>query len=137
MSKETAVEQDSKLQMKKVEDTIRTFLKGFDELEPTIISEAWHEKGTLQFIGKNGFQIVPLDQFCDHVRSIKADPNHPAHKEKGKKTFVDIDVCGTAARAKVLWQFPDFAFTDYYSLLKIDGRWQIVTKIWHRETPGS
>jgi hypothetical protein len=36
---------------------------------------------------------------------------------------------------KVELRYPDVAFVDYLSLLKIDGRWQIVNKIFHRGAP--
>lgn len=130
-------EQDSRIQKEEVEHTIQIFLRGFDDLDPEIIAKAWHEQGTLQFVGEDGLQVIPITRYYDSVRSFKADPDHYFHKEKGKKTFVDIDVCGTAARAKVKWEFPEFTFTDYYSLLKIDGQWQIVTKIWHKDTQSS
>ena len=39
--------------------------------------------------------------------------------------------------AKVELDYPGGGFIDYLSLLKIDGRWQIVNKIFHRRPPAA
>ena len=47
---------------------------------------------------------------------------------------MSVDVVGDAAVAKLELKRPDAVITDYMSLLKVDGRWQIVNKIYTRET---
>lgn len=42
-----------------------------------------------------------------------------------------VDVEGDAASVKVTDDFAGMRFTDYLSLLKIDGRWTIVSKLYH------
>lgn len=42
-----------------------------------------------------------------------------------------VDATDSAASVKVNISFPAFEFTDYLSLLKIDGKWLIVGKIYH------
>ena len=60
----------------------------------------------------------------------------PAPDEaKRIRRIVSLDHAGDAAMAKVELLYPDVAFVDYLSLLKIDGRWQIVNKIFHRSAP--
>jgi hypothetical protein len=43
-------------------------------------------------------------------------------------------VVGDAAVAKLELKRPNALITDYMSLLKVDGRWLIVNKIFTRET---
>jgi Putative lumazine-binding len=43
-------------------------------------------------------------------------------------------VVGDAAVAKIALKRPGARLTDYMSLLKVDGRWLIVNKIFTRET---
>lgn len=45
-----------------------------------------------------------------------------------KRTIASIDITGNAAVAKVVLDYPQSRFTDYMSLLKIDGEWKIVNK---------
>ena len=42
-----------------------------------------------------------------------------------------IDITGDAATVKVIDSFAGERFSDYLSLVKIDGRWLIVNKIYH------
>ncbi|KAA1185602.1 nuclear transport factor 2 family protein [Rhizobium tropici] len=42
-----------------------------------------------------------------------------------------IDIEGDAASVKVVDEFAGMRFSDYLSLLKIDGRWSVVNKVYH------
>lgn len=58
----------------------------------------------------------------------------PAADEAQRKRAIDwIDVTGDAAVVKLTLTYPDVTFTDYMSLLKIDGTWKIVNKTFHSE----
>ena len=43
-----------------------------------------------------------------------------------------IDIRGTAASARLTLDYPTHQFIDYFNLLKIDGQWRVVSKIFHR-----
>ena len=65
---------------------------------------------------------------------IAAAPGRPAEDEADRRRrIVSVDVSGTAASAKIELDYPAVRFIDYMSLLKIDGEWKIVNKIFHRE----
>ncbi|HEV7644745.1 MAG TPA: nuclear transport factor 2 family protein [Pyrinomonadaceae bacterium] len=58
----------------------------------------------------------------------------PAPDEAQRKRNIDtIDISGNAAIAKITLDYPAVTFTDYMSLLKIDGEWKIVNKIFYAE----
>ena len=44
-----------------------------------------------------------------------------------------VDITGNAAIAKLRLDYPAAVLTDYMLLLKIDGRWQVVSKAFHSE----
>jgi hypothetical protein len=50
-----------------------------------------------------------------------------------RRTVESVDVAGNAAFAKVVLDYPQVRFTDYMSMLKIDGEWKIVNKTFHSE----
>ncbi|MCP3063679.1 DJ-1/PfpI family protein [Myxococcus sp. K38C18041901] len=50
-----------------------------------------------------------------------------------ENAVLQVDVVGSAAVAKVSVRTAKWDFTDYISLLKLEGRWRIVTKVYHRE----
>jgi len=65
---------------------------------------------------------------------IAGAPGKPADDEaKRVRRIAAIDVAGDAAMAKVELVYPNVHFVDYLSLLKVDGRWTIVNKIFHRQ----
>ena len=49
-------------------------------------------------------------------------------EDKRKRSIESIDITGNAAVAKVVLDYPQVRFTDYMSLLKINGEWKIVNK---------
>lgn len=58
----------------------------------------------------------------------------PASDEAQRKRRIEsIDITGNAAIAKIVLDYPQVKFTDYMSLLKIDGQWWIVNKTFHTE----
>lgn len=58
----------------------------------------------------------------------------PAADEAQRRRWIErVDITGTAAIAKVVLDYPAARLTDYMSLLKVDGEWRIVGKIFHSE----
>ena len=61
-------------------------------------------------------------------------PGKPAHDEaQRKRRIVSVDVVNDAAFAKLELDYPSVKFTDYMTLLKIDGEWKIMSKVYHGE----
>jgi hypothetical protein len=68
---------------------------------------------------------------------IARAPGKPAADEAQRKRSVEsVDISGNAAIAKVVLDYPQVKFTDYMSLLKIDGQWMIVNKTFYAEPKG-
>jgi hypothetical protein len=60
---------------------------------------------------------------------IAGASGQPADDEDQRRREITmVDVAGDAAVAKVVLDYPNALFTDYMSLLKIDGEWRIVNK---------
>jgi hypothetical protein len=69
---------------------------------------------------------------------IAGAPGKPAADEAQRRRAIEsLDVTGNAAMAKVVLDYPGVKFTDYLSLVKADGAWKIVNKIFNveRKTP--
>ena len=65
---------------------------------------------------------------------ISRSPGKPAADEAARKRSIEsVDITGNAAVAKVVLDYPSVKFTDYMSLLKIDGEWRIVNKTFYAE----
>lgn len=56
----------------------------------------------------------------------------PAEDEaQRKRRIVSVDVSDDAAFAKIELDYPKVKFTDYFTLLKVDGEWRIMSKVYH------
>jgi hypothetical protein len=56
----------------------------------------------------------------------------PAPDEAQRKRNIDsVDITGDSAVVKLTLDYPSVVFTDYMSMLKMDGRWMIVNKTFH------
>jgi Putative lumazine-binding len=60
---------------------------------------------------------------------ISGASGSPAPDEaQRKRRIVSVDVVGDAAQAKIELDYPSAFFTDYFNLLRVDGKWMIVNK---------
>jgi hypothetical protein len=96
------------------------------------IKDGFHPGFNLLIQEKGHLSFLPIYTWIEMVEQRKAEnPNGPA--EKTSVEFVNIDITGTAAVAKIdLFKGDKKIFTDYLSLYKFDENWKIVSKIYFR-----
>ena len=78
---------------------------------------------------------VPIPEYVRRVGSGRARPDF--RPDANQRRILLADISGTAAVAKLEIRTPQVVLTDYMSLLKVGGRWQIVNKIFSRGPAGS
>ncbi len=91
-----------------------------DDMKP-----AFHEDATV-------FGYVGADLFAGPIQNLFAwnDENGPATELQAR--IVAIDVIGTVATVRLeLDNWTGDRFTDLFTLLKIDGEWKIMNKVFH------
>jgi hypothetical protein len=66
--------------------------------------------------------------------AARASGKPPADEAKRKRYIESVDVTGDAAIVKVILDYPTTKFTDYMSMLRVDGKWMIVNKTFAAET---
>lgn len=67
----------------------------------------------------------------DYIAGATGKP--AADEDKRSRRIVSVDVTGDAAVAKVELNYPAALLTDYFTLLKVDGKWMIMNKIFHSQ----
>lgn len=85
------------------------------------------DKGAVMYGYLNGQLCAgSIDALYGAIEQLGADP--------ATKAEVDvIEVVGTAATVRVVLEdWHGLGFTDFHSLVKMDGKWQIVAKIFHQ-----
>ena len=120
--------------LRAIEATVQTYLDGLYEGDTDKIARAFHPTSALTDCRDGKINIVPRDAWLEMVRG------RPSPKAQGlprHDKIVSIDRAGPAtAMVKLNCAIPPRFFTDYLSLLKIDGRWQVVQKVYATETRG-
>jgi hypothetical protein len=107
---------------------LENYIKGHETGDASYMRKAFHTEGNLIFIRDGKYTTR---SFADY---IAGSPGKPADDEAGRKRSIEsIDVSGNAASAKIVLDYPTARLIDYMSLLKIDGEWKIVNKIFYAE----
>jgi hypothetical protein len=90
--------------------------------------QAFHPDAKLFFVQDGKVDQWTLEEY------IGRSPGKPAADEAKRQRRIDrIDVAGDAAVVKLTLDYPTVRFTDYMSMLEVDGRWWIVNKTFHRQ----
>lgn len=112
-----------------VREALQHYLNGHVTGSADEFRQAFHPRANLYFIRDGQFTERTS---ADYIAGAKG--GGPAPDEVQRKRRIErVEVSGTAAIAKIVLDYPDVVLTDYMSLLKVDGRWQIVAKIFHGE----
>ncbi len=106
--------------------TLQDFFDGVDNLDAQLIKSALYPDQRSYYVSSDGtVGGLAYSEWEDYLNTIRRDPDHPLCREKSRKEIDYIDLTGTAAAAKARLIFSDCTFVDYYSLIKVGGRWQI------------
>ena len=91
-----------------------------DDMKP-----AFHEDATV-------FGYIGADLFAYPIQKLFAwnDENGPATELQAR--IAAIDLIGTVATVRLeLDNWTGYRFTDLFTLLKVDGEWKIMNKVFH------
>lgn len=107
---------------------LENYIKGHATGDGEYMKKAFHTEGNLVFVrdGK-----IATRSFADYISGFSGRP--AADEAQRKRSIESIDVVGNAAVAKIILDYPTAKLTDYMSLLKINGEWKIVNKVFTSE----
>lgn len=92
------------------------------------IRKAFHADARIMAFRDGKMTNLSVEEFAERFNGKAAED-----EMKRKRTIESIDISGNAAIAKVVLDYPTVKFTDYMSLLKINGEWKIVNKSFFAE----
>ncbi len=106
-----------------VRQTLDYYLQGHATGNGEFFKKAFHPEAKLFWIREGQFAQRTSAEY------IAGASGKPAPDEAERKRSIEsVDVTGNAAIAKIVLDYPSGRFTDYMSLLKVDGQWKIVNK---------
>ncbi|WP_340236616.1 nuclear transport factor 2 family protein [Emticicia soli] len=127
MQLSVALAQKSDIEL--VTETVQNYLDGGTYGDTAKMAKVFHPSATMKFVDvKTGeFRDVPIAKYLEGGKAN-------AGKKSDRNTrILTIDITGTAAQAKIELDYPTTKLTDYFNLLKINGEWKVVSKIFARE----
>jgi hypothetical protein len=114
-----------------IEAVVQTYLDGLYEGDVAKLAAAFHPTSSLTYEENGVLTPLPRDRWLEAVRE------RPSPKARGlprHDRILQIDQASpTAAFVKLECAIPPRYFTDYLSLLKVEGRWQVAQKVFATE----
>lgn len=100
-----------------------------------------HATGNGDFIRKAFFKDAKIMAFRDgkllnlttEEFAARFEGKPAADESQRKRRIESVDLTGNAGVARIVLDYPTVVLTDYMSLLKIDGEWKIVNKVFHAQ----
>jgi hypothetical protein len=112
-----------------IKQTIQYYFDGGRMGDSVTLRKAFHPEARMLFVRDSAFTAIPIGEY---ITRVGQNPPKPGAVDSTKRRIVNIDIAGDAAVAKLELERPDMLVTDYMSLLRIDGKWVIVNKIFSR-----
>jgi len=108
-----------------IEKTIQHYIDGAREGQGDLMKPAFHDDATI-------FGYIGPDLFAGPIQKLFDwnDENGAAADIEAKITSIDIE--GSIATARLeADNWTGHKFTDMFTLLKTDGQWKIMNKVFH------
>jgi hypothetical protein len=107
---------------------LELYIKGHATGNGDFWRQAFHKDARIEGIRDGKLVSRTRDEFAAGASG------KPAEDEAlRKRRIVSVDVVDDAASAKVELDYPSVKFTDYFTLLKVDGEWKIMSKVYHAD----
>ena len=113
-----------------IQQTVQYYFDGLYHSDIEKLNKAFHPNAQIIGYFQGTLMFNSLEQFLEFV---KATPAPSKSGEKYDMRIVSIDMTGNEAVAKVEDLYLGFRFTDYLSLLNIEGTWVIINKTFYHE----
>ena len=107
---------------------LENYIKAHATGQSDYIRKAFHPDARILSFRDGKFQSLSVEEFAARFNDKAA-----ADETARKRRIASLDITGNAAIAKIVLDYPQVKFTDYMSLLKIDGEWKIVNKSFYAE----
>lgn len=108
-----------------IESLLQHYLNGAMSGRGEVMRPAFHPDATV-------FGYVGADLFAGPIESLFTWNDANGAAENLKSQITKIEIIGTIASVRVeLDDWTGHRFTDLFNLLKVDGKWRIMNKIFH------
>ena len=116
---------DSSHDREAITRTVQIYVDGGKSGKGADMKPAFHKDATI-------FGYIGPDLFAGPIQGLFDwnDQNGPATALEAR--IADIDIEGTVATVRIeLDNWTGHRFTDFFTMLKVDGEWKIMNKVFH------
>ncbi|MGH7469447.1 MAG: nuclear transport factor 2 family protein [Longimicrobiales bacterium] len=107
--------------------TVQAYFDGMMKGDQKLLAQAFHAQAFLLGPGRDDVTRIPVETWQTSFKQPMADA------AEYRNNILSIDFAGSAAVAKTELDWPRVRYVDFLSLLKVNGQWKIVNKIWHQQ----
>lgn len=110
------------------ENGVKACLENYMSGDGNRMEKAFHPSASMKYVDYQSgeFKDVPIADFIARIKSNTT-------KTDRKIEIVSMNIEGNAAQAKIRIETAQVIMNDYMNLLKINGEWKIVSKIFSRQ----
>lgn len=107
-------------------EVLNKYNEGGAKADSRIMRPAFNEQATIFGIEEGKLAGGPIEGLFKTIdTAFRPSP-------EAKAAIVRVDIVGAAASARIdTDNISGFRFTDFFNLLKVDGKWTVVSKIYH------
>jgi hypothetical protein len=111
-----------------IRQVVGVYFRGHATANADTMRAAFLPSAHIEGIRNGTFTSWTVDQYVAGFRGT------PAPDEASRTRVIDVvDKSGTAAMVRATLKHGATTFTDYFVLLKVDGKWLIANKVYHAQ----
>ena len=108
-----------------VRAVVELYLRAHATGDGAYVQQAFHPELKMVGVRNDSVLVRSAEQYW---RGFSGRP--AADEAQRRRWIASIEVFGQAATARVVLDYPQLTYVDFFTLLKVDGRWTIVSKVW-------
>lgn len=107
-----------------IQKTVNYYLEGGTNNDFEVLKKAFHPNATMKYIDNGEYKEVNAIDFFGRIMKLGPKQNRITRVN-------NINISGNAASVELEMEYPTFSYIDFMNLLKIDGEWKVVNKIFY------
>ncbi|HEX2270002.1 MAG TPA: nuclear transport factor 2 family protein [Pyrinomonadaceae bacterium] len=104
------------------------YIQGHATGNGDFMRKAFHTEARIMAFRDGKMMNLTVEEFASRFNGKPA-----ADEAQRKRRIESVEITGNAGIGKIVLEYPTVTFTDYMSLLKVDGEWKIVNKVFYAE----
>ncbi len=117
--------------LREIHKAVSIYFDGLYEGDAEKLASVFHPAASLTYLAEGTVKVLHRDEWLAAVRG-RVKPKAAGLERLDR--ILSVDIAGPdMAFVKVACQMPPRYFTDYLSLLRVDGKWLVAQKVYSTE----